>query len=208
MESYFGRSCGGTKSVQAVEIGGGDFGSQLRDNSDMESVTSTPTASGFAAKKSAGLPSAAIQGIMSSVTNTTASTTAKERNEMESMNSTVITVVGKTIDETVSLAQALQKRRESWKVVLDALPCPKVANTDFPYANMDQAIRDDFKLFDGGKDDAFRLLVKGFKTNLWRKGAEKNRDTRDAAADGEGGLLRAKRVRKPKAVVAKTEAAA
>jgi hypothetical protein len=127
---------------------------------------------------------------------------------MESMNSTVITVVGKTIDETVSLAQALQKRRESWKVVLDALPCPKVANTDFPYANMDQAIRDDFKLFDGGKDDAFRLLVKGFKTNLWRKGAEKNRDTRDAAADGEGGLLRAKRVRKPKAVVAKTEAAA
>jgi hypothetical protein len=107
----------------------------------------------------------------------------------------IVTVVGMPLSETITTAQLLQKRRENWKATLDKLPCPKVANTDFPYGSLEAAIADDFKLFFGGKDHAFRLLVKGFKTELWRKGAEKNRDSRDMAADGEGRLVKAKRIR-------------
>jgi hypothetical protein len=123
---------------------------------------------------------------------------------------TTIANSGLTIDATVKAAQLLQSRREGWKAVLETLPMPKVTGTDFPYGSMDAAIADDFKLFFGGKDDAFRLLVKGFKTAVWRKGAEKNRDTRDLAADGEGRLVKAKRVRASKkaAKAASVEAAA
>jgi hypothetical protein len=125
-------------------------------------------------------------------------------------NNNTITVVGLPLSETISTAQLLMKRRENWKATLDKLPCPKVSGTDFPYGSLEAAIADDFKLFFGGKDHAFRLLVKGFKTELWRKGAEKNRDSRDMAAEGEGRLVKAKRIRaarKAKSEAAKSEAA-
>jgi hypothetical protein len=112
---------------------------------------------------------------------------------------------------TEEIAKKLQARRETYVKVLEALPCPKAKLGEFPYANMDQAIRDDFKLFDGGKDDAFALLVKGFKTRGWRKAAETNRASRDAMAEGEVSVPTAKRVVKKLEAIkaeAKTEAAA
>jgi hypothetical protein len=115
-----------------------------------------------------------------------------------------------TLDAVAAVGQQLQKRRENWKRTLDALPLPKVQIAEFPYANMDQAIRNDFKLFDGGKDQAFALLLKGFKYSAWHRGATKNRATRDAIADGEVPVTIVKRMRKArakKAEAAKAEAA-
>jgi hypothetical protein len=89
------------------------------------------------------------------------------------------------VKTTQLVAQQLQKRRETYVKTLDALPMPKAKLTDFPYASMDQAIENNFALFDGGKDQAFRFLVKGFKAAAWRKVAEKNRAVRDDAAEGE-----------------------
>ena len=111
-----------------------------------------------------------------------------------------------TTNPTVQLAQELQTRREQWKSTLDALPMPKARVRKFPYESLDAAIKDGFKLFDGGAEDAFRILVKGWKTIEWRKAAEKNRETRDDAAEGVIPAAKPKRVRKPKAE-AKTETA-
>ena len=83
----------------------------------------------------------------------------------------------------VKIARDLQVKRENWKAKLDAVEMPKVGAIDFPYANMEQAVADDFKLLFGGRDEAFRLLVKGYKTRAWRKAAEKNRDRRDKIAE-------------------------
>jgi hypothetical protein len=107
---------------------------------------------------------------------------------------------------TEQIAQQLQKRRETYMKVLEALPMPKSGVGDFPYANMDQAIRDGFAQLFGGKDEAFKHLVKGFKTAGWRKAAEKNRSTRDAQAEGDVSVRDAKRVAK-KLEAVKAEAA-
>jgi len=91
-----------------------------------------------------------------------------------------------TVDPgTIRIAQVLQVRRENWKHVLDMLPGEKTQGTDFPYASMDAAVADGFSLLFGGKDEAFRLLVKGYKTRAWRKQAEKNRTKRDDLAEGD-----------------------
>jgi hypothetical protein len=123
--------------------------------------------------------------------------------------------INNAVETTVKLAQQLQTRRENWKKTLDAIPMPKAKMDEFPYASMDAAIKNDFALFLGGKDEAFALLVKGFKTRAWRKAAEKNRDARDEFADGEVPVPAAKRVakkieavKKEAAAEAKTEAAA
>jgi hypothetical protein len=99
----------------------------------------------------------------------------------------------------IELAQDLQLKREDWKVRLDALPMPKAKVRKFPYESLDAAIKDNFALFDGGREDAFRILVKGWKTIEWRKAAEKNRETRDDIAEGNVPVAKPKRVRKPKA---------
>ena len=92
---------------------------------------------------------------------------------------------------------------------------PKSGVGDFPYANMDQAVKDGFKrLHDGSKDKtgadiAFGFLVKGYKTAGWRKAAEKNRTKRDALAEGQVDARTAKRVaKKLEAVKAEAKAEA
>jgi len=114
---------------------------------------------------------------------------------------------------TQTIAQQLQKRREGYVKTLEALPMPKSGVGDFPYANMDQAVKDGFKkLHDGSKDKtaadiAFAFLVKGYKTAGWRKAAEKNRSVRDAAAEGEITARTATRVaKKVEAIKAEAEA--
>jgi hypothetical protein len=84
----------------------------------------------------------------------------------------------------------------------------------FPYGSMEAAIADKFALLANGEEAdpmaiAFAILVKGYKTVAWRKAADKNRETRDDIADGNVPVVKAKRVRKPKAVAeqAATEAA-
>jgi hypothetical protein len=106
------------------------------------------------------------------------------------------TAVNNAVRTTEQIAQQLQKRRENWTASLEQLPMPKAKMPDFPYANMAQAVKDEFALFDGGPDGAFALLVKGFKTANWRKAAEKNRAVRDEAAEGTVGANLAKRVAK------------
>ena len=107
--------------------------------------------------------------------------------------------------QTVQLAQDLQTKREAHMVVLEALPMPKARFKKFPYESMDEAVKDGFKLLDGdkrtGKDFAFSLLVKGYNTTMWRKAAEKNRETRDAVAEGDIEIA-VKKVRAKKAAAA------
>jgi hypothetical protein len=86
----------------------------------------------------------------------------------------------------VKTAQLLQTRRENWKKTLDAVPAVADAKgVTFPYASMDAAIKDKFARLDGGADAAFRFMVKGYKTIVWRVAAEKNRTFRDALAEGD-----------------------
>jgi len=113
----------------------------------------------------------------------------------------------------VAIAQELQVRREEWKAELEQLPMPGV-KVKFPYGSMEAAIADKFALLANGEEAdpmaiAFAILVKGYKTVAWRKAADKNRETRDDIADGNVPVVKAKRVRKPKAVAeqAATEAA-
>jgi hypothetical protein len=113
--------------------------------------------------------------------------------------------VSAAVKTTEQIAQQLQKRRETYVKVLEALPMPKAKVPEFPYANMAAAVKDDFKLVDGGADGAFALLLKGYKTSLWRKAAEKNRAIRDEAAEGEVGAPLAKRVAKSAAAAKKSE---
>jgi hypothetical protein len=84
----------------------------------------------------------------------------------------------------LATAQALQMRRERWIATLEALPQPKTAMVEFPYATFDEAIDDAFRQVGG--DEAFLKLAKdAWKTKQWRKQAEKNRAARDAAAELE-----------------------
>jgi len=52
----------------------------------------------------------------------------------------------------------------------------------FPYETLAQAEKDRFKKI-GGPDQAFRFLVKGFKSIAWRKRADLNTKLAEAAAD-------------------------
>jgi hypothetical protein len=117
------------------------------------------------------------------------------------------------VNAIVAIAQELQVRREEWKAKLEQLPMPGV-KVKFPYGSMEAAIADKFALLANGEEAdpmaiAFAILVKGYKTVAWRKAADKNRETRDDIADGNVPVVKAKRVRKPKAVAeqAATEAA-
>jgi hypothetical protein len=117
------------------------------------------------------------------------------------------------VQQLIEVAQQLQTAREEWKERLEALPMPKAKVRKFPYESLAAAIKDGFKLLDNdnrtGEDEAFRILVKGWKTIEWRKAAEKNRETRDDVAEGNVPVEKPKRVRKPKAEAApKAEASA
>src|SRR5262245_52528810 len=129
---------------------------------------------------------------------------AKER-AMSDKNTAAVS--GTAAAALIALAQDLQVKRENHMVVLEQLPMPKAKVRKFPYASMEAAIKDEFKLLDptDGADTlqtAFRVMVKGWNTIQWRKAAEKNRETRDDIADGEVPVAKPKRVRKPKAVAA------
>lgn len=52
-------------------------------------------------------------------------------------------------------------------------PVKKKRRAIFPYADMDEAMKDKFDKI-GGKIGAFRAMQKGWKTVIWRKRAEKN----------------------------------
>jgi len=52
----------------------------------------------------------------------------------------------------------------------------------FPYETLSQAEKDRYKKI-GGPDQAFRFLVKGFKSIAWRKRADANAKARDAEED-------------------------
>jgi hypothetical protein len=101
------------------------------------------------------------------------------------------------MNATIVVAQDLQEKREAHMLRLAELPMPKTHIVKFPYESMDAAIKDDFKLFTNGKDEAFRLLVKGYKTVAWRQAAEKNREVRDELAEGE--IEAPKAAKKPRA---------
>jgi len=104
------------------------------------------------------------------------------------------------IPQIVLGAQELQTVREQHAAALAAVPMPKVKMAKFPYESLKAAIKDDFKLLDGGADGAFALLIKGYKTTIWRKGAEKNRGVRDDLAEGklpEAKKAKAKKDRNP-----------
>jgi hypothetical protein len=116
------------------------------------------------------------------------------------------------IDQLVAVAQELQTKREEHTEKLAQLPMPKAKVRKFPYSSMEEAIADKFALLDSasteesdGMANAFRFLVKGYKTIAWRKAAEKNRETRDDIAEGNVPEVKKPRVRKPKAEAAKTE---
>ena len=83
----------------------------------------------------------------------------------------------------VQVAQALQARREKWIDTLKALPGEKVQIPEFPYASMQHAVSDGFARLVGGEEEAFKLMIWGYKTKAWRKGAEKNRNKRDELAE-------------------------
>jgi hypothetical protein len=105
----------------------------------------------------------------------------------------------------VKIAQDLQVKREDWKAKLEELPMPKAGDVKFPYGSLEAAIADNFSLLANGEkidgaERAFRLLVKGYKTEQWRKLADTNREVRDEIADGEiPESIKPKRVRKKKA---------
>ena len=88
------------------------------------------------------------------------------------------------VASVVRAARELVVKREAWKARLDAVAMPAAELKAFPYASMEAAVKDDFKQLFGGKEEAFRLLVKGWKTRAWRKVAEKNRTKRDKMAEG------------------------
>jgi len=113
-----------------------------------------------------------------------------------------------TIETVVTTAQLLQKRREGWIKVLEAVPMPKAKIVKFPYESMSAAVKDGFKLFEGGEQEAFALLVKGYNTREWRKAAERNRENRDLLADGEVSKQAAERITKRAARKAKQAEAA
>lgn len=52
----------------------------------------------------------------------------------------------------------------------------------FPYSSLEEARLDHFEKL-GGPEKAFRLLVKGYKTYLWRKRADSNAKRQDSEAD-------------------------
>jgi hypothetical protein len=52
----------------------------------------------------------------------------------------------------------------------------------FPYTDFVEASKDKFEKV-GGKDGAFRLMVKGFKAEQWRKRTDASAKERDAAHD-------------------------
>jgi len=86
-----------------------------------------------------------------------------------------------TINRIEAAAKVLVERREKYVRVLEAVPVPKAEPVDFPYASMDQAIKDGFLLM-GGPEVAFGFLAKGYKTVAWRQRADKNRSKRDELA--------------------------
>lgn len=109
------------------------------------------------------------------------------------------------IPNVVVLAQELQVRREEWKAKLEELPMPKAGNVKFPYGSLEAAIADNFALLANGEkldgaERAFRLLVKGYKTEQWRKLADVNREVRDEIAEGDVPTPRKVRTRKVKAL--------
>jgi len=104
-----------------------------------------------------------------------------------------------------TVAQQLVKRRENWQKTLEALPMPKAKVPEFPYASIAEGEKDEWKLLDGGAEQAFSLLVKGYKTAMWRKAAEKNRVARDEAADGQVPKQLATRVAKAVAATQQAE---
>jgi hypothetical protein len=93
--------------------------------------------------------------------------------------------VANAVKQAETIAQQLQKRRDGYIKVLEALPMPKARVPDLPYSSMEAAVKDEFKLFEDGPEGAWAYLVKGFKTAAWRKQAERNRAQRDDAAEGE-----------------------
>ena len=105
----------------------------------------------------------------------------------------------------VKLAQDLQKKREAWKARLEAVPgAGRVEMKEFPYASLQDAHADGYAQFFGGEAEAYRLLVKGWKTRAWRKGAEKNRKVRDGVAEA---LIKAKEAEAKAKAEAKKKAA-
>jgi hypothetical protein len=93
--------------------------------------------------------------------------------------------VSSAVKTAEAVAQQLQKRRESYVKTLEALPMPKARVPEFPYASMEAGEADGWKLIDNGPEGAYALLLKGYKTSVWRKTAEKNRVARDEAAEGQ-----------------------
>jgi hypothetical protein len=51
----------------------------------------------------------------------------------------------------------------------------KKRKANFPYESFDQALKDGFQKI-GGRIGAFRCMQKGYKTIIWRKRAETNKD--------------------------------
>ena len=105
----------------------------------------------------------------------------------------------------IQIAQDLQIKREDWKAKLEELPMPKAGDVKFPYGSLEAAIADKFSLLANGEkidgmERAFRLLVKGYKTEQWRKLADMNRETRDEIAEGTLPEPPKKRTRKAKVV--------
>ena len=66
----------------------------------------------------------------------------------------------------------------------------------FPYETLAQAEKDRFKKL-GGPEQAFRYLIKGFKSIEWRKRADLNAKLADAAADAAFAAENAKRLKPP-----------
>ena len=56
-----------------------------------------------------------------------------------------------------------------------------MSSISFPYASFDQAEKDGFSKI-GGKAEAYRFMVNGFKGGLWRKSANERRQDRVKAA--------------------------
>jgi hypothetical protein len=97
--------------------------------------------------------------------------------------------VAVVVDPIVRAAQVLEVRRGGYVKALEAVPVPKGPSVDFPYASLEAAAKDAFIQL-GGPEAAFKFLVKGFKTTMWRDRADKNRVVRDAVAEGETKALK------------------
>lgn len=63
----------------------------------------------------------------------------------------------------------------------------------FPYDSLEKAEKDRYKKI-GGPDQAFRFLVKGYKSIAWRKRADANQKAQEQAEDE---AFRAENARKP-----------